>query len=230
MISLSTSSHRSGQGEGTSVDHLVPAGLLRSRRSTRVVANVVGAVGAGLFAWSGWHHYLLTHSLVGGAFFAEQLWIVVIYVLRRPATRVSHRSDDWLLAFAGTFGGVMFRPTGLHSHLGVVIGADVQALGLAICVASFIALGRSFGFAAADRGLKSRGPYAVVRHPVYASYVLLQLGYVLQSLSWTNVIVMALVSGCNIGRINAEERLLSTSPGYDDYRAKVRWRLLPAVW
>jgi protein-S-isoprenylcysteine O-methyltransferase Ste14 len=70
----------------------------------------------------------------------------------------------------------------------------------------------------------------VVRHPVYASYVLLQLGYVLQSLSWTNVMVMALVSGCNIGRINAEERLLSTSPEYDDYRAKVRWCLLPAVW
>lgn len=44
-----------------------------------------------------------------------------------------------------------------------------------------------FGFVAADRGLKTRGPYAVVRHPMYASYLLLQSGYVLRSLSpWTS--------------------------------------------
>jgi protein-S-isoprenylcysteine O-methyltransferase Ste14 len=35
------------------------------------------------------------------------------------------------------------------------------------------ALGRSFGFVAADRGLRASGPYAMVRHPVYASYLLI---------------------------------------------------------
>lgn len=202
----------------------------RTRRLTRHLANLVGAGGATFFAWAGLQHYQRTHSFVGAAFFAEQLWIVVAYLVRRPAATVSPRASDWLLAFGGTFGGVMLRPSGVHSHLGVVAGLDVQLLGLGICVASFVALGRSFGFAAADRGLKQRGPYAIVRHPIYASYVLLLLGYVLQSFSLRNVVVMMFVCGCDVGRALAEERFLTTSTLYAEYRSRVRWRLLPGVW
>ena len=202
----------------------------RTTRLTRGVANAVGALGAGWFAWSGLRHYQSTHSLIGAAFLGEQLWVVAAYLVRRPASRLSTRTGDWMLAFAGTFGGVLFRPLGEHPHWGVVAGSLLQALGLAICVASFAALGRSFGFAAADRGLKRSGPYAVVRHPLYASYVLLELGYVLQSISWRNVAVMMLVSGCNVGRALAEERLLAECGPYEQYRDLVRWRLLPGVW
>jgi protein-S-isoprenylcysteine O-methyltransferase Ste14 len=200
------------------------------RRLTRVSANLVGAGGAALFAWAGLRHYETTHSLVGAGFLAAELWVVAAYILRRPASVVSQRTGDWLLAFGGTFGGVLLRPSGAHPHWGVVAGLDLQAAGLAICVASFVFLGRSFGFAAADRGLKSRGTYAIVRHPIYASYVLLQLGYVMQSLSVRNVIVMVFVCSCDVGRALAEERLLATSTSYDEYRADVRWRLIPGVW
>jgi protein-S-isoprenylcysteine O-methyltransferase Ste14 len=202
----------------------------RTRRLTRILANFVGAGGATFFAWAGLQHFQRTHSLVGAAFFAEQLWIVAAYLVRRPAATVSPRANDWLLAFGGTFGGVLFRPSGVHSHFGVVAGLDVQLLGLGLCVASFVALGRSFGFAAADRGLKQRGPYAVVRHPIYASYVLLLLGYVLQSFSLRNVVVMMFVCSCDVGRAFAEERFLTASARYAEYRSRVRWRLLPGVW
>jgi protein-S-isoprenylcysteine O-methyltransferase Ste14 len=195
-----------------------------------LLANTVGALGAAYFAWSGYHHYRVTHSLIGAAFLCEQLWVVVAYLARRPASRLSTRAGDWMLAFVGTFGGVLFRPLGDHPHWGVVAGSLLQVLGLSICVASFAALGRSFGFAAADRGLKRSGPYAVVRHPLYGAYVLLQLGYVLQSISWHNVAVMALVSGCNVGRALVEERLLIQSDPYVHYCDLVRWRLLPGVW
>jgi protein-S-isoprenylcysteine O-methyltransferase Ste14 len=199
-------------------------------RLTSVAANLVGAGGAALFAWAGFRHYQSTHSLIGAAFFAEQLWIVAAYLVRRRARVVSTRTGDWLLAFGGTFGGVLFRPTGAHPHWGVVAGLDVQLVGLAICVASFVALGRSFGFAAADRGLKRRGPYALVRHPIYASYFLLQGGYVLQSMSWRNALVMFVVCSCNVGRAVAEERLLASNGPYAEYRENVRWRLLPGIW
>ena len=202
----------------------------RTRRLTRLLANLVGAGGATFFAWAGLQHYQRTHSFVGAAFFAEQLWIVVAYLVRRPAATVSPRAGDWLLAFGGTFGGVLLRPSGAHSHAGVVAGLDVQLLGLVICVVSFAALGRSFGFAAANRGLKQRGPYAIVRHPIYASYFLLLLGYVLQSFSWRNVVVMVFVCSCDVGRAFAEERFLTTSAHYAQYRYRVRWRLLPGVW
>ncbi|NNN08393.1 MAG: isoprenylcysteine carboxylmethyltransferase family protein [Acidimicrobiaceae bacterium] len=202
----------------------------RTTQVSRGVANVVGAAGAGWFAWSGYRHYEVTRSLIGAGFLGEQLWVVLAYLVRRPARRLSIRTSDWALAFAGTFGGVLFRPHGAHPHWGIVTGSLLQAVGLAVCVVSFATLGRSFGFAAADRGLKVAGPYAVVRHPLYASYVVMQLGYVLQSISWRNVMVMVVITGCNVGRARAEERLLTESSAYARYRQHVRWRLLPGLW
>jgi protein-S-isoprenylcysteine O-methyltransferase Ste14 len=196
----------------------------------RIAANIIAAFGAALFAKAGLDYYLRTHSLIGGAFFAEEMWIVVAYLVRRPARVTSQRPVDWLLAFGGTFGGVLLRPDGAHPHWGVVAGFDVQMIGLVICVASFIALGRSFGFAAADRGLVQRGPYSLVRHPIYASYFFLQIGYLLQSLSLRNTLVVFFICSCNIGRAVVEERLLVSSGPYNDYRLRVPWRLVPGLW
>jgi protein-S-isoprenylcysteine O-methyltransferase Ste14 len=196
----------------------------------RIIANVVAAFGAALFARAGLEYYLRTHSLIGAAFLAEEMWIVVAYLVRRPARVLSQRPLDWLLAFGGTFGGVLLRPIGMHPRWGVVAGFDLQMIGLVICVASFFALGRSFGFAAADRGLVQRGPYAVVRHPIYCAYFFLQFGYLLQSLSVANALIVTFICSCNIGRALVEERLLVTSGRYDEYRLRVRWRLVPGVW
>ena len=212
------------------VRYLTPRRSAKAARFLRFAANLIGAAGAAAFAWAGWQHYQTTHSLIGAGFLAAQIWVVVAYLVRRPASAVTARAGDWLLAFGGTFGGVLFRPYGAHPHWGVTAGLDLQILGLGIWVLSFLYLGRSFGFAAADRGLKGRGPYAVVRHPIYASYIVLQLGYVLQSISLQNVLVMLLVCGCDIGRALAEERLLVASTNYDEYRKRVRWRLIPGIW
>lgn len=192
--------------------------------------NLIGAAGAAFFAEATLRVYLQTHRPLGVAFFAEQMWVVAAYLIRRPARTVSRRWGDWLLAFGGTFGGVLMRPVGAHPQWGITTGLALQLVGLAICVASFLALGRSFGFVAADRGLVQRGPYAVVRHPIYASYLLLQLGYVLQSISLRNALVMVFASGCNIGRAIVEDRLLTTNEEYSTYRRHVRWRLVPGVW
>lgn len=198
--------------------------------SLRLLANLVGAVGAAYFARASLQFYLHTHRLIGGAFLGEQMWIVLAYLIRRPARAVTRRPGDWLLAFGGTFGGVLLRPVGAHPHWGVAAGLAVQLLGLSLCVLSFLALGRSFGFAAADRGLVSRGPYGVVRHPVYASYIVLQAGYLVQSIAIWNALVMLFVTGCNVGRALVEERLLASSGQYAAYRTQVRWRLVPGVW
>ena len=196
----------------------------------RISANLIGAAGALFFAQATLQGYLQTHRLLGAAFFVEQMWVVVAYLIRRPARASSRRLGDWLLAFGGTFGGVLFRPEGAHPPWGVAAGLAFQLVGLAICVASFLALGRSFGFVAADRGLVRRGPYAVVRHPIYASYVLLQFGYLLQSISVRNALVMLFASGCNVGRTLAEDRVLATNEDYGAYRSQVRWRLIPGIW
>ena len=202
----------------------------RAERLVRIATNLIGAIGAAFFAQATLRVYLQSHRLIGGAFFLEQMWVVVAYLIRRPARTVSRRLGDWLLAFGGTFAGVLFRPVGAHPHWGLAAGLAVQLLGLVICVTSFLALGRSFGFVAADRGLVRRGPYAIVRHPIYASYVLLQFGYLLQSISLRNALVMLVASGCNVGRVKAEDGVLATNQDYDEYRRRVRWRLFPGIW
>jgi protein-S-isoprenylcysteine O-methyltransferase Ste14 len=199
-------------------------------RSVRIVVNLAGAAGAALFAQASLQFYLRTHSLIGAAFLIEQTWFVIAFLVRRPPAAVSRDPGSWLLAFGGTFVGVLFRPAGAHLHWGVVAGLGLQLAGLAVCVMSLLALGRSFGFVAADRGLVTRGPYAVVRHPVYASYLLIQSGYLLQSMSLRNVLVMLLASGCNVGRALMEERLLARTPAYRAYRHRVRRRLVPGLW
>jgi len=202
----------------------------RTGRLIRIFANLVGAVGAAYFAKATLDFYVRTHRFIGAALLVQQIWVVVAYLVRRPARAVTTRAGDWLLAFGGTFAGVLLRPVGAHPDWGVTIGLWVQLFGLAICVASFLTLGRSFGFAAADRGLVTRGPYAIVRHPIYASYLFVLSGYLLQSISLWNALVIALVTGCNVGRALAEDRLLATSARYEAYRRQVRWSLLPGVW
>lgn len=202
----------------------------RRRRLARAGANLTGAAGAAFFVRAGVQHYLVTRSAIGAGFVAAQLWVVIIYLVRRPPTAVTTRARHWLVAFGGTFGGVLLRPSGLHSALGVSVGAGLQGVGLVLAAAAFVALGRSFGFAAADRGLKVAGPYRVVRHPLYAAYALLQLGYLVQSLSISNAAVVVAVVSCDVARAVAEEELLGERSSYRDYRARVHWRLVPGVW
>jgi len=149
---------------------------------------------------------------------------------RRPPRAATGRLGPWLLAAGGTFGGLLFRPAGAHPQWGVAAGLVLQLLGLALAVIALVVLGRSFGFVAADRGLVTRGPYVVIRHPVYAAYVVIQVGYLIQSISVRNVAVLVFVTGCNIGRAAAEERVLAASADYEAYRERVRWRLVPGLW
>ncbi len=200
------------------------------RRLVVISTNLCGAAGAALFAQVTFRNYLETHRPIGAVLLVEQTWIVIAYLIRRRAHATSHRWNDWLLAFGGTFAGVLFRPVGAHPQWGIDAGLLLQLLGLAICILSLAFLGRSFGFAAADRGLVRRGPYSLVRHPIYASYFLLQFGYLLQSISVRNALVFSFAMSCNVGRALVEERLLMANGSYGAFRAQVPWRLLPGVW
>jgi protein-S-isoprenylcysteine O-methyltransferase Ste14 len=192
--------------------------------------GVSGALVAALFARRYFLYYLDSGRLIGVAFFVQQMWIMIAFLARRSPRAVSRRLGDWILAFAGTFGGVLLQPSGAHYHWGLDAGLVLQLIGLSISVASLLALGRSFGSVAADRGVVRRGPYAVVRHPLYAGYLVVLLGYVLQSISWWNVTVMVFLVACDVSRAIVEERLLATSGEYRDYQRQVAWRLLPGVW
>jgi protein-S-isoprenylcysteine O-methyltransferase Ste14 len=84
---------------------------------------------------------------------------------------------------------------------------------------------------AADQRVISTGPYAIVRHPMYASGMLYILGTPLALGSYWGLVPLAVMLPFLIWRLFDEERLLSEQlAGYTDYQQKVRHRLLPGVW
>jgi len=77
----------------------------------------------------------------------------------------------------------------------------------------------------------STGPYAYVRHPMYSGMVLFFLGVPLLVGSWWGVAMVPVFLVLFAIRIRIEERtLIQGLPGYADYAARVRHRLLPGVW
>lgn len=84
---------------------------------------------------------------------------------------------------------------------------------------------------AADQKVISSGPYAVVRHPMYAGSLLYLLGTPLALGSYWGFLPLAVMIPSIILRLLDEERFLSKGlPGYAGYCAKLRWRLIPGIF
>ncbi len=77
----------------------------------------------------------------------------------------------------------------------------------------------------------STGPYALVRHPMYSGGGLYMIGMPLLLGSWLGLLVLPLILGALTLRIFVEEAVLREGlPGYGEYAARVRYRLIPGVW
>ena len=122
------------------------------------------------------------------------------------------------------------------SLAGIVAGLAISAIGLGVVIWAEL-INPFFSGAVriqADRGQRviSTGPYAVVRHPAYAGGLpaLIAGGLALNSLiSIIPVVVIALP--IMIYRTMIEDQMLHNElPGYAEYAAKVRYRLIPGVW
>jgi protein-S-isoprenylcysteine O-methyltransferase Ste14 len=75
------------------------------------------------------------------------------------------------------------------------------------------------------------GPYAVVRHPMYASGSLYVFGTPLALGSYWGFLALAAMMPFLLWRLLDEERILTRDlPGYAEYRQRVRHRLVPMVW
>jgi protein-S-isoprenylcysteine O-methyltransferase Ste14 len=105
-----------------------------------------------------------------------------------------------------------------------------SGLGLSVAIAGKLALGRSFGIIPANRGVVIAGVYKVVRHPIYAGYLVTHLAFTLaHPLAW-NAIILTIADLALIARALREERVLKADRAYEDYCQRVAWHVVPGVF
>jgi protein-S-isoprenylcysteine O-methyltransferase Ste14 len=122
------------------------------------------------------------------------------------------------------------------------ISLSLQVIGALLIVASYVGIAwvfRANSFAApvikiqADRKqtVISTGPYAFVRHPMYAFAIWQFVGMPLMLGSWWGLAVLPAIIAALAIRTLGEERMLKAElEGYEDYARRVRWRYAPGVW
>ena len=77
----------------------------------------------------------------------------------------------------------------------------------------------------------STGLYGIVRHPMYLASVLMFLSIPLVMGSWYALIPFAFYPLLMVVRIKDEEKLLTAElEGYEEYKSKVTYRLIPFIW
>jgi len=102
--------------------------------------------------------------------------------------------------------------------------------GIIFAICALIFLGRSISLLPEARRLVTRGPYALVRHPLYLGEMVAIAGIALQHLSVWTLLLLVLVWALQFQRMKYEEQVLFQSfPEYADYMARTA-RLVPGVY
>jgi protein-S-isoprenylcysteine O-methyltransferase Ste14 len=153
---------------------------------------------------------------------------------KRPAQRLI------MLGTSATFSALLVVPALDHRFgwsavplAGVVTGDVLVAIGFYLI--SRVYRSNPFGSAtievAENQTVVSTGPYAIVRHPMYASALLYLVGTPLALGSYCGLIPIAALLPLVVWRLLDEERLLARRlSGYAEYQRRVCYRVVPFVW
>ena len=174
-----------------------------------------------------------TFTLIDWIYVSQHVLVLGIALLRRPA-----QTHDYSLATSAAVVVSYAYPYAQVALLGWVPGEPgwptaglvLVTIAAFLSLASLLSLGRSFGIRPALRRLVTRGPYRFVRHPIYLSDILGDVGYNLQE--WNiGTLLLVLVGWISLlYRIRAEERVLSGDAGWHSYADRVPYRLFPGLW
>lgn len=216
------------------------AGLAR----TQIVMLLILLVAAWSLAfWQAWLYGVLSSSaaLATAAYFLRHDRALMQRRLDVGARAESLPSQKIIQGLGGVFVGAIYVVAGVEHRIGasptpvaVVLAADLAVLvGFALTFRVF----RENTFTAStvtvetDQRVIASGPYAVVRHPMYTAAM---LGYLATppalGARWA-LVPAVLLCAAIVARLVDEERHLSAHlRGYDAYRRRVRYRLIPGIW
>lgn len=148
--------------------------------------------------------------------------------VREPPRRPAREPVAFAACGAAIASAVALRPPGQGEVAALLVAGDGLALaGVTWLLVSVLALGRCFGILPEARGLVTRGPYRLVRHPVYLGELAACAGLALAALGPWNVACLVVLCAAQWVRMGLEERALAREfPEYRAYAARTP-RLIP---
>jgi protein-S-isoprenylcysteine O-methyltransferase Ste14 len=145
-------------------------------------------------------------------------------VIRLPAKNTASGWEPRFSAIVGTFFTLLLivLPKGQISVEAKIVAAMTIFAGTGLSVYCLYWLGRSFSVMAHARRLVTRGPYSLVRHPLYAAEMITLLGITLANFSIWATLVISVTIAFQFRRMANEERVLrATFPEYEGYSKRV---------
>jgi protein-S-isoprenylcysteine O-methyltransferase Ste14 len=148
---------------------------------------------------------------------------------RRPLIQAVAVAASFMLVLLGLFPGA---PLLLQLPVAWPLAALWVMVGcVALGVGSVICLGMNFSFRPEARRVCQRGPYQLVRHPIYLAEILVTMGALVAKPRMTMVGGELVFILLRIVRIRAEEQLLWRDlPDYREFEQSLPFRLVPLVW
>jgi len=211
---------------------VVPAGARRLTREglTDLLARAMVVSLFTLLSINLLGDFMRTGRVTGLMLLTGESLVVVLTIVRRRARFVDRSVAAALLTTVSLVGPPLVRATEAAPLTNDTATAILSALGLGLVVVGKIALGRSFGLVPANRGVVIRGPYTLVRHPIYTGYLITHIAFLMAYPTPWNAGVFLLADVALVLRALMEERVLSADSEYQQYCRRVAWHLVPGVF
>lgn len=185
--------------------------------------------------WAGWQTYQTWAAgrldFIEGSFAVQNAILVTLILVRQPHRALDRNLLHQAVALVAFCSGVFFigqppsgGPAARHVSQAIILTANVLG------AVTLLNLGRSFGILIARRQIKTGGLYRLVRHPMYATDILLRIGFLVSHFRWPVLALFALSTACYAWRAVLEERFLARSPEYREYMQRVRRRFVPGLF
>jgi protein-S-isoprenylcysteine O-methyltransferase Ste14 len=201
------------------------SGVITDLAARAIVILLFSLMSANLFA-----DFLRTGHVTGLLLLASESLVVVLTIVRRRTSLVDRSIAGVIMTAVSLAGPPLLRAFDESNLLPEAVTALASAAGLGLVIVGKLALGRSFGIAPANRGVVMRGPYVLVRHPIYAGYLLTHAAFLVAHPTRWNVAVVLIADGALVVRALIEERVLSADAEYRTYCRRVGWHLVPGLF
>ena len=174
--------------------------------------------------------FLRTGRVTGILFVASEGLVVVLTIVRRHARLVDRSAAAAVLTVVSVVGPPLLRAANTPGLVPDEVTAIFSGVGLVIVIVGKMTLGRSFGLVPANRGVVTAGPYMIVRHPIYAGYLITHLAFVVANPTMSNIAIIVIADAALVVRALVEEQVLAADQSYRAYCSRVAWHLVPGVF